>query len=283
MSKFFYWIGYLLSGESSKRSADIGKTAKKERPETNSVENRDKIKRATLKMLDSLYLTNIEKCKTKRVIVWLDTDTTTFKSFDDFAQELAENWSIERGYSFEKVEVKHGKPEKEQDARKVNVDIDSVAIYLQEQTVEEENHVKKACISVYGSNGSLLQEKYELSSEVLEKERRKYYHIGRGEHQDMEDGSYRQNHIVIDENNNLEKNKYVSRAHARIGYSENIGFYLQVEYGGSRLSGNRTRIFRDEEKIEVENVDMKEPLHDGDLIELGKAVLLQYKEIKLRT
>ena len=86
--------------------------------------------------------------------------------------------------------------------------------------------------------------------------------------------------IVIDENNNLDKNKYVSRAHARIGYSENIGFYLQVEYGGSRLSGNRTRIFRDEEKIEVENVDMKEPLHDGDLIELGKAVLLQYKEIK---
>ena len=281
MSNFFNWFGKLLAGESAKSNGDGEKSAiEDKKPEENSVETREKIKKATVKLLNSLYMTNPEKCKSKRVIVWLDTDTTTFKSFDDFAQELAENWAIERGYTFEKVEVKHGKPEKEQDARKVNVDIDSVAIYLQEQTVEEENHVKKACISVYGSNGSLLQEKYELSSEVLEKERRKYYHIGRGEHPDMEDGSYRQNHIVIDENNNLDKNKYVSRAHARIGYSENIGFYLQVEYGGSRLSGNRTRIFRDEEKIEVENVDMKEPLHDGDLIELGKAVLLQYKEIK---
>ena len=58
-----------------------------------------------------------------------------------------------------------------------------------------------------------------------------------------------------------------------------MGFYLQVEYGGSRLSGNRTRIFRGEEKIEVENVEVKEPLHNGDLIELGKAVVLKFVEI----
>lgn len=280
MSKVFNWIGNLLTGESSKSNVDGGKTTKEDNRETNSVENRGKIKRATLSTLNSLYMTNPEKCKSKRLIVWLETDTTTFKSFDDFAQELAEYWVVESGYTFEKVEVKHGRPENEQEARKVNVDIDSFGIYLQEQLVEKENHIKKASISIFGGNGSLLQEKYELSNEVLEKEHRKFYHIGRGEHPDMEDGSYRQNHIVIDDKNNLDKNRFVSRAHARIGYSENIGFYLQVEFGGSRLSGNRTRLFRDEEKIEVENVDMKHPLHDGDLIELGKAVLLQFKEIK---
>lgn len=280
MSKVFNWIGNLLTGESSKSNVDGGKTTKEDNRETNSVENRGKIKRATLSTLNSLYMTNPEKCKSKRLIVWLETDTTTFKSFDDFAQELAEYWAVESGYTFEKVEVKHGRPENEQEARKVNVDIGSFGIYLQEQLVEKENHIKKASISIFGGNGSLLQEKYELSNEVLKKEHRKFYHIGRGEHPDMEDGSYRQNHIVIDDKNNLDKNRFVSRAHARIGYSENIGFYLQVEFGGSRLSGNRTRIFRDEEKIEVENVDMKHPLHDGDIIELGKAVLLQFKETK---
>ena len=281
MSNFFNWFGKLLAGDTPKRNENGEKTATEDKkPEANSVETREKIKKATVKLLNSLYMTNPEKCKSKRLIVWLETDTTTFKSFDDFAQELAEYWSVERGYSFEKVEMKHGKPEKEQDARKINEDIDSLAVYIQEQAVVEENHVQKASISIYGGKGSLLQEEYELSSEVLEKERRKYYHIGRGEHPDMEDGSYRLNHIVIDDKNNLDKNKFVSRAHARIGYSETIGFYLQVEYGGSRLSGNRTRIFRDEDKIEVENVDMKEPLHDGDLIELGKSVLLQFKEIK---
>ena len=48
--------------------------------------------------------------------------------------------------------------------------------------------------------------------------------------------------------------------------------------GGSRLSGHRTRIFRGEDKIEVENVEVKEPLHDGDLFELGKAVVLKFVE-----
>ena len=289
-------IGELLSGESVRPITNGGSETKSEesakqeivgeevsveekKPLSNSVETRGIIKKTTLSLLNSLYLANPEICKTKHLIVWLDTDTITFNSYADFSQELENYWAVESGYTFEKVELKHGKPENEKVARKIDAGIGSIAIYLQEQEpIIEKRVVKRATISVFGGKGSLLQAQYELSSETLEKERRKYYNIGRGEYPDIEGGNYRQNHIAIDDKNNLETNRYVSRSHARIGYAENIGFYLQVEMGGSRLSGNRTRIFRGEDKIEVENVEVKEPLYDGDLIELGKAVVLKFVE-----
>lgn len=293
-------IGELISGEPAKRPITKGdseqnseESAKQEnvgeqvpvteekKPLPNSVETREKIKKSILTLLNSLYLANPEICKTKHLIVWFDTDTITFNSYAGFSQELENYWAVESGYTFEKVELKHGKPENEKVARKIDVGIGSIAIYMQEQEVGlEKSVVKRANISVFGGKGSLLQEQYELSSETLEKERRKYYNIGRGEYPDIEGGGNRQNHIAIDDNNNLEINKYVSRAHARIGYAENIGFFLQVEYGGSRLSGNRTRIFRGEDKIEVENVEAKVSLQDGDLIELGKSVVLKFNEVQ---
>ena len=290
-------IGELLSGEPAKKPITKGgsehsteESAKLEnivekvpvteekKPLPNSVETRGKIKKSTLTLLNSLYLANPEICKTKHLIVWFDTDTITFNSYSDFRQELENYWAVESGYVFEKVELKQGKPQDEKDARKVDSGVETITLYLQEEGLDR-SIVKKACIAVFGGKGSLLQEQYELSSETLEKEHRKYYNIGRGEYPDMEGGSYRQNHIAVDDKSNVETNRFVSRAHARIGYSDSIGFFLQVEYGGSRLSGNRTRIFRGEDKIEVENVDVKEPLQDGDLIELGKAVVLKFNEI----
>lgn len=245
-----------------------------------AIDSRLKIKKSTLTFLDSLYLMDSEKCKSKRIVVWFDTDLTTFNAYSGFEQDLKEFWSVESGYVFDEVILKLGRPE--HDGRKIDVNIEALDIYLQEKidTTYDGPIVKKATISIFGNKGSLLNSAiYELSSEILEKEHRKFYNIGRGEFPDMDGGGYRQNHIVIDDKNNLEINKYVSRAHARIGYSDNIGFYLQVEYGGSRLSGNRTRIFRGEGKaIEIENIDVKEPLLNGDLIELGKAVVLQFVE-----
>lgn len=248
---------------------------------SNSVEVRGKVKRATLTVLHSLYMTNAESCKTKRMLVWLDTDKTTFSSFSDLAQELRNYWETESGYVFEDVVLKLGKPKDEQEARKADADIDGLSVYLQEQVeIPHTTSVRKAYVSIFGGKGKLLQEQYVLSAEEMEKEGRKYYLIGRGEFPEMGSGSHRRNHIVIDEENSIDANRYVSRAHAKIGFSENIGFYLQVENGGSRLSGNRTRIFRDEKIIEMESTEVKEPLHDGDLIELGKAVVLKFVESK---
>jgi hypothetical protein len=76
----------------------------------------------------------------------------------------------------------------------------------------------------------------------------------------------------------VERNKYVSRSHAHIGFSDQFGFYLQVEKDGTRLMGKRTRIFRGDEKIECDNPQVKVPLQSGDQIELGKAVVLNFIE-----
>ena len=281
----FKKIGQLLLGEtencdtSDKTISDTPNSSQTAQDD-NAVNSRLKIKKMTLALLDSLYLMDSERCKSKRIVVWFDTDNTTFNAYSGFEQDLKEYWSVESGYIFENVILKLGRPER--DGRKIDVNIEALDIYLQEKidTTFDGPIVKKASISIFGNKGSLLNSAiYELSNEILEKEHRKFYNIGRGEFPDMDGGGYRQNHIVIDDKNNLEINKYVSRAHARIGYSDNIGFYLQVEYGGSRLSGNRTRIFRGEGKaIEVENIDVKEPLLNGDLIELGKAVVLQFVE-----
>lgn len=246
----------------------------------NALEIRDKIKKSTLIFLDSLYLSDPDICLTKNLIIWINTDTTTFQSFPGIEQELTNYWETERGYIFQQIELRLGKPEEGE--RQVDAGLESMDIYLQEvamDAVPVEHINNRATISLYGRNGSLLKDCYELSSEELQRQHRKYYNIGRGEFPDVEGGGYRQNHIAIDDVNNQEKNQYVSRTHARIGFSKKIGFFLQVEWGGSQLSGNRTQIYRGEEKIEVENVDVKVPLQSGDIIVLGKSVYLQFTEI----
>lgn len=283
----FYKIGQILLGEENRNTLEsvVSEasnsicTVPERKPTPDAIDTRIQIKKSTLTLLDSLYLVDSESCVNKRLVVWFDTDNITYNAYVGFELDLKEYWAVERGYVFEEVVLKQGNPK--HDGRKVNVNIEGLDIYLQEKiaSIVKGPIVKKASISIFGRKGSMLQDTYELSNEVLEKEHRKFYNIGRGEYPDMEGAGYRQNHIAIDDKNNLERNRFVSRTHARIGFSDNIGFYLQVEYGGSRLSGNRTRIFRGEEKtIEVENTDVKEPLYDGDLIELGKAVVLQFVE-----
>ena len=281
-------LGRILLGEPAKPekaetnvSVDQESVPEKKNNADNAIITRTRIKKASLALLDSLYMADSSVCPEKHLVLWLDTDPTTFNSYSGFEQELQDFWTIERDYTFKKVEVRAGQPDGP--AKKLQNLSDLFDVYLQEQTkvsVKTNKLVKKAQISIFGKKGLLLQDKYELSSEELANEHRKYYNIGRGEFPEMNGASYRQNHIVIDDANGLEHNKYVSRAHARIGYSDSLGFYLQVEQGGSRLSGNRTRLFRGEEKIEMENVAVSEPLRDGDLIELGKAVVLVYKEIQ---
>ena len=154
-------------------------------------------------------------------------------------------------------------------------------VFLQAESKETIRPVaKKAKITGIEGKGSLLQDVYFLNSEE-----RQRYNIGVGAMPDMQGKGIRENYIAIDDNAYLsqyENNKYVSRAHAYIGFSNDYGFYLQVEAGGSRIhSGSRTRIFRgDEAPIELENLELPEPLKHGDLIELSKSVVLRFEEIK---
>lgn len=107
----------------------------------------------------------------------------------------------------------------------------------------------------------------------------KSYNIGRGKRIQTKNGMLRVNHIAIDDNPDCEEyeyNKHVSRCHAHI----EKGFNLCVDEGGTSLNKNRTRIQREgmNEYIDLMS-DMKTPvpLQDGDIIELGKKVKLEFK------
>lgn len=153
-------------------------------------------------------------------------------------------------------------------------------LFLQVETNETvKPPTRKAKISAVKGKGALVKKSYTLNPEV-----RKKYNIGIGALPDMQGKRVRENHIAIDDNTDspqYENNKYVSRTHAHIGFSEKYGFYLQVDIGGSRAHlGSRTQVFRGENTpIEVENIDLPVPLQNGDFIVLGKQVMLHFEEI----
>ena len=280
----FQKIGMLLASEKSVPKTEASETQtiekpKEEKPLPDAVKARQRLKEAVLAVLDSLYLSDAKASEGKRLLLWLDADSLTFDAYADFGKELQDYLVIERDYHFTEIALKPGQPDNDKSCKPVVSKGLPFAVSLQElNKMQNPDVAKKAMISVVGDRGKLLQEQYALSSEALAQDKKKHYNIGRGACPMLDSGIYRQNDIAIDDVNCQELNRCVSRAHAHIGFSELVGFYLQVEIGGSRLSGSRTRIFRGEEKIEVENPHVKEPLHDGDLIELGKAVLLKYDE-----
>lgn len=122
----FKKIGQLLLGESETPRADTGmssadniETSQAEKRTQDAVDTRQRIKKSTLSLLDSLYLSDSDSCESKRLVVWLDTDHTTFNAYSGFEQDLRDYWSVERGYVFASVELKQGKPEN--DGRKLDI------------------------------------------------------------------------------------------------------------------------------------------------------------------
>lgn len=249
--------------------------AQNERPK---LESRSALIYSVINTLSKL-IDNKSDTAGKRIIVWLDCDYLTFSQYDNevYRNQMLSALVNERGFKFEKVAFHIGRPAAELHATPI---LDNDWEYLQ---VESFNGAPtsvscKATITIFGNAGSLLQEQYILSSDEMKKKAITAYNIGAGQFPVTSEG-YRENHIAIDDNPDspmVEKNKYVSRMHARIGFSEKFGFYLQVERDGTRLMGKRTRIFRGEEKVECDNPSAKIPLQSGDLIELGKSVVLKF-------
>ncbi len=146
-------------------------------------------------------------------------------------------------------------------------------------TIQEDKDVTSvARIFAVGNRGSLKKKVYDLDYE-----RRTLYHIGRGDIEQNRTRPYRENHIVIDD---LEKNKalldlnmHVSGSHADIIYDDGL-FYLRATPYGCRPDGSKTSVIRETpqgtEEFEIRDSDSRFRLRDGDLIELGESVVLQF-------
>ena len=126
----------------------------------------------------------------------------------------------------------------------------------------------QATISILDGNGTLMQSEYVINANGGK------YPIGRGS---TEPNAIS---IVADPSDlNHEKNKYVRSHHAYIEYLKDVGFCLFVEKDGTQIyGGSRTQICRANEKepLELNNPMQPIPLHDSDIIVLGKSVKLKW-------
>lgn len=142
---------------------------------------------------------------------------------------------------------------------------------------EETGASDKAVISVFSGKGSLAVPAYEIDPSS-----KKRYRIGRGDISTRPEYAYRVNDIVIrteDPDENVQAlNNHVSSAHADLVYHDGR-FFLQVLPSGCSAGNNSTRIVRDQFPTSLDQVGVEYPLRDGDLIELGGTVLLEFKKI----
>ncbi|MCM1348361.1 MAG: hypothetical protein NC338_03035 [Firmicutes bacterium] len=136
----------------------------------------------------------------------------------------------------------------------------------------------RAKISIIDGTGSLAKPEY-----LLDSKERKVYHIGRGP-VSRKPGAMRPNDIVIrdaDPDKELQgRNNYVSSAHADI-VADNGHFYIKALRWGCRpLGGAATKLIYDGNEHEICDINMKYPLNDGYIIELGKEVMLMFNTLE---
>lgn len=135
-----------------------------------------------------------------------------------------------------------------------------------------------ARITVLEGTGTLEQPEYLLDSDL-----KKNYHIGRGKAVRRSD-SFRRNDIVIVDNEPDEildaLNKHVSGSQADIVFCNSF-FGLRAMKSGCRSEGGvATKILRENSVTELTDSNRIHRLENGDMIELGKSVVLQFDVIE---
>lgn len=244
----------------------------------NSIEKESNIKTLIRENLQSYYKGKDVKFNDKILSIYI-LDNILFDSINnsEFKEDLRLYIDNELGYSFNSLDIKCGKPSQGETYTEITPNV-----LIRIKYVGNLNNTRKAYLTVIPGCGSTIEKEYILDSEELNNGNKKFYNIGVGKYPQMDNACFRENHIAIDDNPNspqFENNRYVSRAHAHIGYTEENGFMLYAEIGGTPSSGKRTEISRDGEIIRITSIMSPEALVDGDCIVLSRKVKLIFKTI----
>lgn len=131
-----------------------------------------------------------------------------------------------------------------------------------------------AVISVVNGRGSLAEESYKLKPDS----KKSVYHIGRGSVSTKD--AYRVNDIIIKDDESdeavAELNSYVSSAHADIVCRDSRFYLKATRFGCRALGGSATKLIRGDDVFELRDDRSLHLLKDGDIIELGKSVVLVF-------
>lgn len=274
---FFERIAQMING-AAKRETSEDVSVENLLSSDNSINKKRKLLIAVIAAFKSNYLGQQVSFNNKLLKIWIQ-DNIFYNSIidSDFKSELITSINVELGYTFGAVEISS---DNVPDGLKLTEAFPNV--FLQISDISSVQKVRVAKIYPVEGKGSTLEPVYILDSQEIQKMPNTRYNIGAGKHPIMSDSIHRENYIAIDDNPyspQFNKNKYVSRAHAYISFSEEYGFLLHVEYGGTRAAQKRTYILRGGDKIELNNVIIPEPLKSGDYIVLSKYVVLLFQEI----
>lgn len=274
---FFEYISDIINGTPKNKKTIGAQETAESTIYDNNIDREEKLQDAIIAILKSNYLGLQDSFNKKSLIIWID-DNLFYNSItkSDFKESLIRGLDSELGCIFNSIEFRLGQAAKELCLKEV-----FPSVSLQVLEANEVSAIRVAQISPVEGNGSTLDPYYILDSQKIQSMPNARYNIGIGKHPMMSDNSYRENYIAIDDNPEspqFSRNRYVSRAHAYISFSEEYGFLLNVEYGGTRAAQKRTHIYRGSIKIELNNTLIPEPLKDGDYIVLSKYVYLLFKE-----
>lgn len=254
----------------------------------NAIEKIDSLRDAVISTLKSNYAGTRISLNEYHLTVWIG-DKIFFNSLtlNKFNESLITTITDELGLEFGSIEISNGQSPDSEATELIS------GCYLQlRSSVQEEPEVEtptpasisKAVISSVSGYGSIIGDSVCIDSEEIKTLPAQRYNIGAGKQPKMPDDSHRDNHIVIDDDPSsaeFSNNRFVSRAHAHISYSDKYGFVLYVERGGSRAAQKRTHIYRGGDKIELNNEFVPEVLKDGDYIVLSKHVHLLFKQSEI--
>lgn len=268
---FFEKIASLIVGKTEDKKVE---KEIKVSPKDNNISTQDTLLKDITAVLQRNYKGGKYTFDDKILNVWI-VDNIQYDSLreSDFRNDLILYLDSQMGIRFFELELRQGPFPENHDFTKAG----ESNVYLELATKARPVRMKKAEIFAIPNYGSLKKEKYILDSVSIEALPSKRYNIGAGEYPEIA-GRCRCNHIAIDDDPasaGYERNKHVSRTHAYIRYTPENGFMLHAETEGTVLAGMRTRILRDEEMIDVDNV-VPQPLKNGDCIELSRNVRLMF-------
>lgn len=206
--------------------------------------------------------------------IWVNDSSYSELNSDSFKRDLLAAFDDMHFFSLGSgtLEVVYGRPDESVVATELSPN--RLWVQLLDRT-NSASSSSKARISVVMDMGALDSAFYELDSGIKDR-----FRIGRGRIC-RRSGSYRINDVIISEKpadqEILKLNQHVSSSQADIVIKDGL-FYLQAMPSGCRpLGGAPTKIIRDQEAMELRDASSFHQLQNGDMIELGKSVLLLFE------
>jgi hypothetical protein len=176
---------------------------------------------------------------------------------DDFALGLPGNWVMEISF------------DEEYPPEAIKFDSLNAAIFIR---TKDHNIQRSASAYIRVLNGEAEKAEYEITSSGGK------INIGRENKAQVNDGFFRLNQIAFPGDSKNESNKFISRQHAHIEWSNEDGCFLLYADEGGIPPGNKIKVksVNNENLIKLHSTHIGHKLNEGDQVILGESAVLEF-------